>query len=392
MNKNKKFITSVSLGTAAVWFSTHCGAGFASGTQELQYFVNHGWFGIFMPLITFFIIAITYYIGIETARQTDLWNYNGWSQEAFYPMNKFCSIAMEISIVITTIAASAASIAAGAALVNQQIGAPIWIGSLIMFFIITLLCIFGETVVRKSAMVMTSAIIIIVLIVMVLGLTKFAPDIKNLFDQGYVNETASKWSMTGVNGTVKGNFFNSLLWALTYAGFQFGAIGGISAAFRGATSKCESKGAMTIGFIINAIMLCGICLLIFAGMPEIYQNENARLLPTVYMVNKINVPILSIIYPILLFLALISTAVGFNFGMVQRLEPYLFKGMDNKVIRKIIISLISLTVCYAVSTLGLMWVVKVAYKYLGIFNWVAIIIPLWIFGFKNIKKRDKISS
>jgi uncharacterized membrane protein YkvI len=63
--KKDKMFTSVSIGAATVWFSTHCGAGFASGTQELQYFSNHGWWGPLFPFLTILIIAITYYVGLE---------------------------------------------------------------------------------------------------------------------------------------------------------------------------------------------------------------------------------------------------------------------------------------------------------------------------------------
>ncbi len=181
MKENKgKYFTSVSLGTAAVWFSTHCGAGFASGTQELQYFASHGWFGIFMPIISMVILAATYYIGIETARQTDSWNYNAWSKEAYSPMSKVGSLAMELGVIIVVIAATAAAIAAGANLVNQELGIPTFIGSLIMFAIITLLCIFGEKVVRNNAIIMTISIIVILSIILILGVIKFWPNIVNL--------------------------------------------------------------------------------------------------------------------------------------------------------------------------------------------------------------------
>lgn len=384
-----KYFTSLSLGTAAVWFSTHCGAGFASGTQELQYFANHGWFGPLMPIFTLAMIAVIYYVGLETGRQTDVWNYDGWSKLAFDPVGKFCSLAMDFSVIITTIAASAASIASGATLIAQTFHIPTIIGSVIMFVLITLLCVFGESVVRKNAMIMTIAILIIISIIIVLGLTKFWPNIVDLYSQKYVNPEATKWSVTGSDGTTEGSFFNAALWAFTYTGFQFGAIGGITSAFKGAMSKKESKGAMIAGFVMNVVMLSGICLLIFSGMPDIYTDEQARLLPTVYIVNQLDSPILAVIYPVLLFLALITTAVGFTFGMVQRLDPYVLKNMKNQFVRKSIISIVCLGVCYAVSTLGLMWVVQVAYKYLGIFNWIFLIIPLLVFGYRNIKKRDK---
>lgn len=386
---NGKFFTSLSLGTAAVWFSTHCGAGFASGTQELQYFANHGWFGPLMPIISIILMGLIYYVGWETARQTDVWNYDGWTKLAYDPLGKFCSVAMDISIVILTISASAASIASGAELINQTFGVPTVIGSIIMFAIITLLCVFGETVVRKNATIMTIAILVIITIIIVLGLVKYWPNIVDLYSQHYVNPDATKWSVTGSSGSTKGNFFNSLLFALTYTGFQFGVVAGTTSAFRGAKYKNEAKGGIIAGIIMNSIMLCGVCLLIFANMPGIYTDEKARLLPTVYIVNHLDAPILQVIYPILLFLALITTAVGVTFGLVQRLDPYVFKKVENITIRRSIIAVLILIVCYAVSNLGLMWVVQVAYKYLGIFNWIFLIIPLFIFGFRNIKKRDK---
>lgn len=389
MSKNKYF-TSISIGVATVWFSTHCGAGFASGTQELQYFANHGWFGVFMPIITFAIIAFTYYIGLETARQTDKWGYDLWSKEAFGSASKLLTPAMDFSIIITTIAATAATIATGGLLGNQYLGLPVAVGSIAMFIIVTILCIFGENLVRKNAMIMTSAILVIISIVLVAGLIKFAPDIARLFREGYVNPNSAKWSISGSADTVPGNIGNSLLWGLTYAGFQISAIGGIAASFKGGSFKQEAKGAMIMGAVINILMLVGICLLIFSQMPHIYLDEATRKLPTVFIVNQLNIPVLAVLYPILLFLALITTAVGFIFGMVQRLDPYVLKNMDSKpVLRKAVISFVCLLVCYAVSKLGLMWVVQVAYKYLGIFNWAFIILPLWILGYKNIKKRDK---
>lgn len=385
-----KYLTSISIGVATVWFSTHCGAGFASGTQELQYFANHGWFGVLVPIITFAIIAFTYYIGLETARQTNKWGYDLWSKEAFGSASKILTPAMDFSIIITTIAATAATIATGGLLGNQYLGLPVAIGSIAMFIIVTALCIFGENLVRKNAIIMTGAILIIISIVLIAGLIKFAPDIVRLFSEGYVNPNASKWSISGSSQTIPGNIVNSLLWGLTYAGFQISAIGGIASSFKGGQFKQEAKGAMILGAIINILMLVGICLLIFSQMPGIYLDEATRKLPTVFIVNQLDIPILAVLYPILLFLALITTAVGFTFGMVQRLDPYVLKNMDSKpILRKAIISIICLLVCYAVSKLGLMWVVQVAYKYLGIFNWAFIILPLWFVGYKNIKKRDK---
>lgn len=258
-----------------------------------------------------------------------------------------------------------------------------------MVVIVTLLCIFGEEVVRKNAMIMTAAILIIISIVIIAGLIKFAPDISRLMSERYINPEATKWSVQGTSEVVKANFGNSLLWALTYAGFQASVIAGFTASFEGGKTKNESKGAVILGAILNIVMLLGICLLIFSQMPGIYMDESTRTLPTVFVVNQLNIKALSVLYPILLFLALTTTAVGTTFGLLRRIEPYMFKKMENPLKKKAIISAGSLLICYAVSTLGLMWVITVAYKYLGIFNWLFVILPLWIMGTKNLRRRNR---
>ncbi|MCD1147934.1 hypothetical protein LQU94_07390 [Peptoniphilus sp. KCTC 25270] len=393
MDKSKNsYLTPISLGVATVWFSTHCGAGFASGTQELQYFANHGWFGVLFPLLTFLVIALTYYVGMETARQTGKFSYNEWTKEAFGKYSKIFSPGMEISVIIVTIAASAATLATGGLLVNQYLGLPVLLGSFIMLVIITLICIFGESVVRKNAMIMSAAIIGIISIVIVAGLIKFWPDIVRLFSERYVNPQAAKWSIENTTETVQGSVGNALLWALTYAGFQIGAVGGIVASFKGGLYKKEAQGAIIIGYFMNVIMLIGIALLIFSQMPGIYLDEATRALPTIAVVNQLDIPALEVLYPILLFLALITTAVGLIFGMIARVEPYVLKNMDNVLLKKTIISVGCLVVCYLISTLGLMWVVQTAYKYLGIWSWIFNILPLWFIGYKRLRDRDKLGA
>ncbi len=387
MDNKGKYLTSVSIGVATVWFSTHCGAGFASGTQELQYFANHGWFGIFLPILTFTIIAITQYIGLEVARETNTWDYAGWSKKMYGSKSKVLTPLMDVSVIVATTAATAATLATGGKLSQQYLGIPAIVGTLIMLVVVGALSIFGAQLVRKNAMVMTTAILIIISIVIIAGLVKFAPDIARLFGEKYVNQEAVKWSAIGSGKErVPGSLGNSILWALTYAGFQISAIGGIAAAFKGAVSRKEAKGAMILGAALNIIMLLGICLLIFSQMPFIFTDPEARVLPTVYIVKQLNIGILDVLYPLLLFLALITTGVGFVFGLVTRLEPYILKNMENETVKRTLISVVILFVCFLVSTLGLMWIVGTAYRYLGIYNWLFIIVPLWIFGFKYLKE------
>lgn len=42
---------------ASVWFGTHVGAGFATGNQILNYYVQYGWTAVLFPLISMGVLA-----------------------------------------------------------------------------------------------------------------------------------------------------------------------------------------------------------------------------------------------------------------------------------------------------------------------------------------------
>ena len=74
VNKGKYF-TPLSIGVAAVWFSSHCGAGFASGTQEVAYFVRHGWMAPFWPLLAMTLVGMVMYVTLEVGRLHAVYTY-----------------------------------------------------------------------------------------------------------------------------------------------------------------------------------------------------------------------------------------------------------------------------------------------------------------------------
>ena len=55
-------------GVAAVWFGSHCGGGFATGTLAASYYVRYGAWAIFMPLIALAIMCIVGTIQWEICR------------------------------------------------------------------------------------------------------------------------------------------------------------------------------------------------------------------------------------------------------------------------------------------------------------------------------------
>ena len=56
-NKKLKSSWAAAFTVASVWFGTHVGAGFATGNQVVNYFVQYGWTAAIFPLLAMGILA-----------------------------------------------------------------------------------------------------------------------------------------------------------------------------------------------------------------------------------------------------------------------------------------------------------------------------------------------
>ena len=369
VNKGK-FFNSISIGVAAVWFSSHCGAGFASGTQEVAYFVRHGWMAPFLPIWAMLIVGSLMYVTLEIGRLNGVSSYSQIVGKAYVPIQVVLGTTYDIIQTISMLLAPAACLAAGAALFNQYFGIPTFFGTLIMLVLTVLVCIFGAKVVRTFGTILTVGMIIIVAIISFIGLAANWDNIARIIAQReiYTSVGESLWY-----GTLYG-LFQSGIWAAGCA----------SAA--GMRYRNEAKGAAVLGIILNTVMLSLVTTMIMGGMPTVATDAQARLLPTLFVVRTLDIPAFNLIYPLLLFMALITTAVGFVFAVQGRLGLILFKKMENKVLKNAIISTLWLIVIWLVAQLGLLTIVQKGYAYLGYIYIFILIIPMFTLGVINLKK------
>jgi uncharacterized membrane protein YkvI len=326
-----------------------------------------------MTILTVTILGICTYIGVESARVYNRFDYRGLGNNMYAPIQIVGANLFELSYLITVILGVAAVLSGGASLLNQLIGLPQILGTVLMFAVILVISIFGVKVVRAAGTWMTLGIVIIVLSVTFCGIGASWDHIKQIFAEKEV------YTSTGT----------ALYWMITYAGFQCAVIAVTACSAEGITSNRESVGAAIIGTILNFVMMFLVALMLLGFMPDVVDNKEAATLPTLFVVNSLGYGILKVFYPILLFLAYITTGVGLAFGTVQRFKPRVLKKMNNEVIKSAIITAITLFFCWLVSQLGLLWVVKMGYQYLGLANIFIVIIPFLTLGAYNLRKAHK---
>ena len=160
---------------ASVWFGTHVGAGFATGNQILNYYVQYGWTAVLFPLISMGVLAYVIYVIMKFARLRGLDNYNDTFRELWQPYPQL-AISFEIFYIIIILAAVAAAISGAGLLVDDLFG---FTGSngvasiqstIIVAAILIVLCLFGVKLIIAASTVLTVGILLTAGIMIVVGI------------------------------------------------------------------------------------------------------------------------------------------------------------------------------------------------------------------------------
>lgn len=377
MNNNKKnrVFTWSAFAVACVAFSTHVGAGFAAGAQEVIYFTGKGWFGPLMPLITLIILLPLQYVAVETARVNKAYNYKEMTMKAYAPFGNIGSILFEVGIVLMMLSSCASVIAGGGTIINGVLGLDEanLVGTVIVAAIIVVIIVFGYKAVSSASTIMTIGIIITISILVITGIIHTKDTI--------ALQWSEKISYSG--------FGNALWYAALYAGMQcMTQCMSICSNCEKIQSRGESKAMVAIEFVINATMLIGICFLFQGFMPEIMDVT----LPTPYTADIVGQAMglawLGIVYPILYLLAALTTGVNNVFGFTKRItdiDKFKTKVPSEKK-RNLVVSIVCIILCWGVAQIGFITIVKTLYSYVSAYSIFAIIIPMIILGLRNLKK------
>lgn len=92
-------------GVAAVWFGSHCGGGFATGTLAANYYVKFGAWAIFMPLLALAIMCVVGTIQWEICRSNKVYDYKSFGDVLYRPQEKLWCTVFEIMFVVDVIMA-----------------------------------------------------------------------------------------------------------------------------------------------------------------------------------------------------------------------------------------------------------------------------------------------
>lgn len=360
---NKQIVANASLativGTAAVWFGSHAGGGFATGNQAMNFYVKYGWSAVWIPIISMLILAFCFREGLTLAQHHKTYDYRSFTRKLYEPYDKIFANLFEFAYFCLCFIAIGAAIAGAASLIEQTLGISYGLGVLLTGSVLLALTIFGADLVRNASTVMSICIVVAMLIMLYLGIKAGAPNMSEL--------VGSRLSTEG---------FGIAAWkALLYAGFQSTLIAVMVSVAQPLNNRSDVSKSVWLGFVFNAVMLTLSCIMLLGFFPE-SANET---LPTFFVCQKLGYSWLQFIYGFVLFLALISTGVTLIFSIVSRFDHVWTNGpgvFQKAVARRITISIIMMICAMGISLLGLTTLVVKGYGMVGYMGIGIIIIPL----------------
>ena len=370
MKNKKSAASSMILGVAFVWFTTHFGGGFASGAQIYSYYVRYGIWCLLMPVLAMGYNAVFFAYCLRFARKHEVYDYRSYNNVFYGKFAPVFSNLFEVLYICVMCVAPAVAFATGGATLSTLTGLPYLLCTLIIGIFIFVVAVFGTDLVRKVASVLSVCIIAGLLIV-------YIPNI--IAGAGQIADTASRMTANG------GSFGKALYSAFIYGTFQLANVAVFVQHAKSFEKPDDAVQSMGIGWIINALMMIMVVLGIMTVCTKPEMSEAS--VPTLFMVQcgvgkGFMMPLISV----LIILGAVSTAVNMVAAMVKRICSGLDKmkketGTDDKRkigTKEIVAAFICCVVDFGIAQFGLLTLIQKAYSVLAYLAIPVILIPYLI--------------
>lgn len=374
-NKNSK-TTTIAIGVACVWMGTHFGPGVASGAQIIQYWVKYGIFGTICSVLAMALLGYCLYCSMEFSRVYKTYNYGDWIKQVFGV--KWVGILFDISFIITCMTALGGSLSAVGNLLFSQFGINYWVGVFAVIIVASLLCAFGAKLVAKASSYMMYLVLAVLAVIVILSISSG----KMSLGAALANQSS--------NPLITMSFPKALWSAVIYAAFQATVIANISSVANQLPNRSTSKKAAIIGICGNAGMLVVLSLFLLASTSmegvNVLDSSTTGGLPFYTILQSLGFGWAQVVYVITVFIAVVSTAVGFSFGGLARFSKFYRKADEATPGKDAILVGVLLLACAACSKFGLVKLVSTGYTILGYVNLPILILPAIFLAGRKIKK------
>ena len=341
------------IGIALAYLSFIVGAGFTTGQELVQFYINHGNYAYIGAIITGIIVTFGTRQISKVGYRLDADPYDISLHSLF---GKKIGTILDYVIIFFLFGITVIMIAGGGSALYQGFGVPKWLGSLAIVILLFVVLQLRFNKILSVLGFVTPFLVIVVLVIA--GYNIINPSIP--FDQVHKYTDISKasthywwWNAIDYGGLILANSFSFL----TIVGSE------------AMSHKTARRGAYIGGFVFSLLLL-----LMVAGLLANIKTANSVDIPTLLLAEQIH-PWLSILMSAVMFGVIFNSCIGM-------LYPFLTRFTEHKTMKYFILLTISLIVSYALSFVGFVQLVNFVFPLFGIVGLIIAVALLirWIYN------------
>ncbi len=374
------------LAIALVWFSSHFGGGFASGRQIVAFYLNHHWTSMFMPAVSMLIMGICMYYSMVIAVKFKAYDYSTWSKKLYGEIGFFAVPVYEILVNGVLLLATAVAFATGGTVLSKLFGTSYMMNTFFIAAVIFVFTIYGSELVRRSAVVVSFLLIASMFII-------YLPNIIHYFPKILQNIAAIKSGEIAISGP--NSSWDALWWGIKYGTLHCCAIGAYIVHAQVCPDKACLKKAITIGIIINSLIMY---LSYFGILAFADQGIFKEAVPALFVVmHGIGSSWMTSLISVCIVVGAVSTGVALVYGTTNRLVTFFGRRLDEagkagkQRVHSMIASTILVAACWMVAQFGLIPLIGKGYGSMGWVTMVLITIPIILRGLGLWRFADDLS-
>ena len=345
-----------------VFQSVVIGGGYGTGRELVEYFLKYGPLGGFlgMVFITTAMWSVTLAVFFECVRVFKSYNYRTFFRHL---LGRFWFIFEALYVIAMLIVLAVVGSAAGV-LLRDNFGIPYIIGVMIMLVAIGFHTFKGSAHIEKFLAGWSIVLYTIYGIIFMMALLKFGPEIKKNFEEFTIQP-----------GWLRGGF--------KYAVYNFQ---NIPAAMFCLTHIETRKEAVSAGLLAGLIGIFPGLLFLIAVVSQ-YPAVMGEEIPIVFLLDKIGITTIAVVFQIVLFGTLIETGTGFIHAVNERIQSVYQAGGNDfpRPLRPVVATFI-LLVSLGISSFGIINLIAKGYGTLSWGFFAVFVLPLFTIGMYKIIK------
>lgn len=343
-----------------VFQSVVIAGGYGTGREIVEYFLKNGPLGgllgmfVFTTVIWSVMLALTF----EFSRKFRTYDYRSLFLKLLGRFwFTFEILYFTLLLIVLAVVGSAAGI-----LLRDNFGIPYLLGVVIILAIIGFLAFKGSGMIGKFLSSVSILLYLVFGLFLIITALKFGPQIQQKFTEATIHRG---WAIGGFK----------------YALYNIAVIPAVLFCIKNLETRKEALSAGLIAGIIT--ILPGF--LIFCALASHYPSVLPEEVPVIFVLNKINFPLLFYLYQIVLFGALITTGIGFIHAVNERIQSaFQAKGKEFPRWTRPVVAVSLLLIGLGLSTFGLINLVARGYGTVSYGVFLVYVFPMLTIGIYKI--------